>query len=49
MSLGSCNEMMVLIDFAKDVEYIEAKEYQKIYETYEVLAKRIATLISKWN
>ena len=49
MSLGSCNETMVLLDFAKDIQYIEEKEHQITYEAYELLAKRIATLIAKWN
>ena len=49
ISLGSCNETMVLIDFAKDLKYIEPKQHEEYIEQYQVLAKRIYTMMEKWN
>ena len=34
ISLGSCNETMVLIDFVKDLGYIEMKQNQELRESY---------------
>lgn len=48
ISLGSCNETMVLIDFAKDLGYISEEQQAKFTEKYQVLAKRIYTLMGKW-
>jgi four helix bundle protein len=49
ISLGSCNETMVLIDFIKDLNYINEKQQKELLEKYQVLAKRIYTLIEKWK
>ena len=49
MSLGSCNEMQVLLDFIKDLHYINENQYSILYEKYTVLGKRIYTLMEKWQ
>ncbi len=40
---------MVLIDFIKDLNYINEKQQKELLEKYQVLAKRIYTLIEKWK
>ena len=49
MALGSCNEVNVLIDFSKDLGYINDITYKKIYEQYDILGKRLYTLIERWK
>ena len=49
IALGSCNEIQVLLEFCKDLEYIDKTNYQETMEKYEVLGKRINTLIQKWQ
>ena len=49
MSLGSCNEVAVLLDMSSDLGYISQEEYKEITQRYEVLGKRISTLIQKWK
>ena len=49
MSLGSCNEMHVLIDMSKDLHYIDEETHKKMWESYNVLGKRISTVIAKWK
>ena len=49
MSLGSCNEVQVLIDMSKDLQYINEEVHKNLWESYEVLGKRISTLIVKWR
>jgi four helix bundle protein len=49
MSLGSCNEVQVLIDMSKDLQYINEETHQKLKESYNVLGRRLNTLIAKWT
>ena len=49
MSLGSCNETQVLIDMSKDLHYINEEAHHELWDGYEVLGKRISTLIAKWK
>ena len=49
MSLGSCNEVQVLIDLSKDLGYMTQETHKELYQRYDVLGKRINTLIEKWN
>jgi len=49
MSLGSCNEVLVLINLSKDLGYIKTEEHEEITKRYNVLGKRISTLIQKWK
>ena len=49
MSLGSCNEVQVLLDLSKDLGYITPEQYEGIWERINVLGKRISILIKKWK
>ncbi|ABB14377.1 intervening sequence, 23S rRNA [Carboxydothermus hydrogenoformans Z-2901] len=48
-SLGSCNEVLVLLDFAKDLNYLDENTYQYFYKEYELLAKKINRLYANWK
>ena len=47
MAKGSCSEMMVLMDFLKDLGKIEEKHYQKYIQRYEEVEKMIYGLMQK--
>ena len=49
MSLGSCNELQVLIELSKDLEYISEKEYIELLDRVEIIGKQIYKLEEKWN
>jgi len=49
MSLGSCNEVQVLLDMSKDLGYITQTEYTEKTQKYDVLGRRLNTLIQKWK
>ena len=48
-SLGSCNEVGVLLDMLKDLSYIEQSSYQDFKEDYDILGKQLNVLIKKWQ
>ena len=47
MALGSSNEMLVLIDFSKDVGYIKAETHAKMYTEYEGICKMLSGFIKR--
>ena len=49
MSMGSANETQVLLSMGKDLGYISEKDYIELANEYEILGKRINTLISRWK
>ena len=49
IALGSSNEMMVLIEMSKDLGYIEEEERRVLIERYDVLGKRLSSMIAKWK
>ena len=49
MSLGSCNELQVLIELSKDLGYVKEDVYKRIKERIEKLGKQIYTLEEKWK
>ena len=49
MSLGSCNELQVLIDLSQDLGYINEKEYKNIKEKITQIGKQIYTMEEKWK
>ena len=49
MAIGSANEMSVLIDFAKDFEYIESDVHEKAWTEYEEIGKMLNSFIKKVN
>ncbi len=49
ISLGSNNEVKVMIDFAKDLKYLDEQKYTYLFQQYEELGKQIYSLIQKWK
>ena len=41
MALGSANEMSVLLDFSKDLGYIDQSEYEKTSKEYNEIGKML--------
>lgn len=49
IALGSCNEVMVLLEMIKDLGYLNDEVFQEFYETYDHLARQIYRLIESWK
>ena len=49
MSLGSANEMQVLLDISCDLGYISEDQHKEYLERYDVLGKQLNTLIQRWQ
>ena len=49
MALGSCDEVRIEIDFAKDLGYIEETMHTELTNEYEILGKQIRVLHEKWK
>ena len=45
MALGSSNEVLVLIDFSKDVGYISEEKHKRAFAEYEAIASMLNTFI----
>jgi four helix bundle protein len=43
-SLGSCNEVRVLLEISKDLGYITSKDYHKLESEYEIISKQLYKL-----
>ena len=48
MAIGSCNEMQVLTDLAKDLEYIDSKLHDKISKEYDEIVRMLVVLKKNW-
>ena len=48
-SLGSNNELRVLIELAFDLGYIEEEDYLDLQEQYEILSKQLYRLMERWS
>ena len=48
MSLGSCNELQVLIDLSQDLGYIDEKEHEEFKDKITQIGKQIYTMEEKW-
>ena len=48
-ALGSASEVKVLLEMIKDLGYMEAKEFEEVYETYDHLARQLYRLIESWK
>ncbi len=48
-SLGSCNEVQVLLDMLKDLGYIQEDIHQSFKEEYTILGKQLNKLMQKWR
>ena len=49
MALGSVNEIEVLVEMLKDLQFIDKQDHHKFAEAYMVLGKRINVLLNKWQ
>ena len=45
MALGSSNEVLVLLDFSKDVKYISGATHKKAFAEYEEIASMLNSFI----
>ena len=49
VSVGSCNEVVALLDVCDQLEMLPAEDRQGLSEAYTVLAKRITVLGENWH
>ena len=49
MAMGSCNEMMVLLDMSKDLGMIEEEIHKRYVREYEEIGKMLAVMRSRWQ
>ena len=49
ISLGSVNEVQVLLELSKDLDYIDINIFKDMYSKYNVLGKKIFMLIENWK
>jgi len=49
MARGSVNEVLVLLDFARDFDFIEEIEYQKASEEYVNIGKMLTKFIQNYQ
>ena len=48
-SLGSCNEMQVLLNMIKDLGYIKEEIYKEYSSSYDILGRQLNKLIQTWK
>ena len=48
-SLGSCNEVQVLLNMIKDLNYIDEPLYVSFKEEYDILGKQLNKLLQTWR
>ena len=49
MAMGSCNEMSVLLEFTKDLGYLEDETYEKLVKEYDEIGRMLNVMITKWK
>ncbi len=49
ISLGSLYETKTLLELSKDLNYIDNEIYINLEKQYDILARRLYTLIKKWQ
>ena len=49
ISLGSCNELQVHLDFCRDLKYLEEKRYKRYSKENEEIGKMLNATIQKWK
>ena len=49
ISLGSCNELQVHLDFSKDLKYIEKEMYEYLSNENNEIGKMMNATIQKWK
>ena len=48
ISLGSCNELQVHLEFCKDLNYISEEIYEELSKENEEIGRMIYSTINKW-
>ena len=46
---GSCEEMKIFLDFAKDCKYISVERHQALMSQYNEVGAMLSSLIRKWK
>ena len=49
MSIGSCDEMKILIEFCRDLNYISEETYQELAGDYEQVGRMLYRLHQSWQ
>ena len=49
MSIGSCDEVRVLLEFCKDLSYISAAQHAEYVQAYDEAGKMLASLAQNWK
>ncbi len=49
MAKGSCNEMQVLLDLSRDLEFMNRADHERFSEAYDEIARMLNGLIEKWE
>ena len=49
MSIGSCDEMKILIEFTKDLGYINKEIYNELHGEYEQIGKMLYRMHQNWQ
>ena len=48
-ALGSCNEVAVILDMVKDLDYLDDEKFEQFKERYDHLGRQINKLIHTWK
>lgn len=48
-SLGSCEELIVWLDFAHECDYIKTEQHADLSEQYNEIGKMLSALLNKWH
>ena len=49
MAIGSCDEVKILIEFAKDLGYIAEEEYLVLIDEYDQIGKMLYVIHKNWR
>ena len=49
IAIGSANEIEVLLEMLKDLDYFDQKTYTRYIEAYQILGKRLNVLLRRWS
>ena len=49
IALGSCDETRVWLEFAKDLDYIEAADYQGFDERYREIGRMLRGVLKRYE
>ena len=49
MAIGSCDEIRILINFAKDLGYLSQSQYEELKNEYDVIGKMLYRLHTNWR